>query len=119
MMLNFAVYTGKLDAYRFNMADFAENWELKPIVEIGLGSNSNGCPEGFEPLINRTWPGTSPGCDCSWSQKGEFAVYKGDCFKNITRHGCWNIQVANPIHLNIFHGSYICGKRAGENYLKI
>ena len=46
--------------------DFKENWEKRSITDIKIVNGEKRSFEiGYEPLIEREWPGTVPGCDCT------------------------------------------------------
>ena len=36
------------------------NWKMRPIVSI-TSTNETYCPKGYDPIINKLWPGTFAG----------------------------------------------------------
>ena len=107
----------KMNAYNYAMQDFKDNWESLPLVDIKATEGE--CPVGYEELINRKWPGTVLGCDCTKSWLGEFPdIIRGACTKNETYYGCSNIQPEPSIPLHKFYNHTICGLREGENFVE-
>ena len=51
-----------LEATHSAMKDFVTNWEMQPILDLKVSTIA--CPDGYESLIDRKWPGTNSGCDC-------------------------------------------------------
>eukprot|EP00345_Euplotes_harpa_P001124 CAMPEP_0168321636 /NCGR_PEP_ID=MMETSP0213-20121227/2400_1 /TAXON_ID=151035 /ORGANISM="Euplotes harpa, Strain FSP1.4" /LENGTH=136 /DNA_ID=CAMNT_0008323347 /DNA_START=8 /DNA_END=418 /DNA_ORIENTATION=+ len=57
-----------LEAYNFMIANdsqlksIVKNWEQPYIEDIFVSNTTNTCPEGYDFLIKRKWPGTMYGC---------------------------------------------------------
>ncbi|CAI2364706.1 unnamed protein product [Moneuplotes crassus] len=109
-----------LNTYSDAIDDFQENWETIPIVDIKTSTTE--CPEGYESLIDREWPGTVSGCDCHQASFG-YSHYKdldtGHCSSNQTKDGCRDVHSTHKAPLDKFYGVRICGYRAGANFVQI
>ena len=109
----------QLNAYNNAVKDFRTNWEYLPIVDIQ--TSLAGCPLGYDELLDRQWPGTSSGCDCSNMYMFSFKKYpslsSGSCSSNQTEAGWTDIRSTNPIPLSKFYSYRICGLREGSNFV--
>ena len=108
-----------LQAYSNSVKDFKNNWETLPLVDI-IATESN-CPEDYESLITRKWPGTVEGCDCSGSHRGIHYsdLNPGSWDHNQTRESCRNVLPLKPIPLQKFYSYRICGLRGGQNFANL
>ena len=83
------------------------------------------CPDKYEPLFTRKWPGTKRGCDCktvfSKSIPADDVNQINDkiCTKNHTMAGCRDVNPIAPHELSDLGGFKICGKRGGYSFLRI
>lgn len=97
------------------MQDFKENWLMKPIVEI---TTSEGAwPDGYENLIDRQWPGTRAGWDCTTSERVQHGVRAGYCTSDETSDGCKSIEPASEIPYEKFYSHSIWARRSGDNFV--
>ena len=39
------------------------DWTAQPFVDVTVVSKEVGCPDGFDPLFHRVWPGTYDTCE--------------------------------------------------------
>ena len=99
-----------LSAEQDGIIDFIDNWKTTTIEDMYVSTDGSCHPEG-ENFIQREWPGTHSGCDCTYSYK-YFGLYSSSCTYNQTRSGCFTVWPTSPIPLSYFHGSAICVKRS-------
>jgi len=91
--------------------DLELNWSKSPISDLILGDSS--CPEGYEYLINNTWPGTTYGCECTTS------ITRGHCKGSKKRSlSCFNVHPTDPRPLYVWDGKLICAKRLDRSYFE-
>ena len=103
-------------AYVNSLNDIKDNWQLQPIVDIKTAVRS--CPPGYESLIDRQWPGTVAGWDCTYSWE-YYGLYTGYWDINQTASGWYTVYPRSAVDLGKFYSYKICGKRAGGNYLAL
>lgn len=116
IMILGCIMCSSIKGYGTALYDFKENWETRYLVDIAVSHDK--CPEGYENLIDRQWPGTEHGCDCSRSYKFFRGVQTGHCDKNETRAGCVDVWSNSAIPLEKFYSYRLCGKREGEPFHK-
>lgn len=80
--------------YMFN------NWEQFYIEDIMTDKNLKVCPEGFEQLIHRDWPGTRPGCLCEKTENRKEKLTFGLCDLKQFRNNCTNVKPIPAQSLN-------------------
>ncbi|CAI2362240.1 unnamed protein product [Moneuplotes crassus] len=103
-----------VSGFSSSMIDFKANWDLQPIVDIKTALN--GCPPGYEDLINEEWPGTIEGCDCRRAWGVYKDLYSSSCTYNQTRDDCRTVPRLSPMPIKKFYSYRICGKRQGEPF---
>jgi len=84
-----------------------------PILDIRLSP----CPESYQKLLLGTWPGTTPGCECS------NYLRSGACRKTgrgANEGSCTDVSSVDPINLYGWSGSEWCISKAkpGSQYKK-
>lgn len=99
MILSIVAYS-KSGSYNAVVMDFKTNWDLRPIVDIVTSPSE--CPPTHENLIQREWPGTNVGCDCTWSWNYA-GLITGSCDSNHTAAGCVTVRPTNPMPLHKFY----------------
>ena len=87
-----------------------KNWSHNFIKKIKIeyqSSSKNINTENIEPLINISFPGIIPGCDCSlYNNK----IYKGNCPNDLLNKNCYDIE---PIEQNNLNNLYLSENAIG------
>ena len=60
------------------------NWEAHMITDIKAVEEDH-CPTGYEPMVEREWPGTFAGCDCRNNPDKDDIFRSGSCPKNCAK----------------------------------
>jgi hypothetical protein len=88
-------------------------------------SETDVCPDEYETLFTRQWPGTKSGCDCKTIFFSYIPVNHVNqinekiCTKNHKMAGCRNENLIAPHELPDLGDFKICGKRGGDSFLGI
>ena len=95
------------DFSKFEMMEYLyKNWSYNLIKTIKveyqssplLYDNINSDLSNKEPMINISFPGIIPGCDCSLFNN---KIYKGYCTNNLINKNCYIINPIETVYLNI------------------
>ena len=92
------------------------NWKMRPIVSI-TSTNETYCPKGYDPIINKLWPGTFAGW--YWDNTVIDSKLRNtlviDAWDTIQSSNGWRtLKEQNPILLRKFFPGYlICVERQG------
>jgi len=97
------------------IASMGKNWSTGPISEVQKGGIIN-CPTGTVSILNNNWEGTVEGCYCQETDRLDTQSCGSNKFKN--NKGCQSISAVNPIPLEQWKSTNLCGKR-GPNYLQM
>ena len=97
------------DFSKFEMLEYLyKNWSFNLIKSIKIEYQSNNTEyltnnlnSNIEPLINISFPGIIPGCDCTLYNDN---IYQGQCSKNLLSNNCSNVEqietkILNSIYL--------------------
>ncbi|CAI2367669.1 unnamed protein product [Moneuplotes crassus] len=104
-----------LESHHYAVKEYIRNWETLPLVDIKVSETS--CPEGYKPILERKWPGTTYGCDCRYSTEYIQNLYKYSCSTNQTDSGCYDVYPTPSVPLTRMYNNILCGKRDGEDFV--
>jgi hypothetical protein len=115
----------KLNKYTDELVGIQDDWKNTPITAIEVQNSGVSCSSGFSPIVENTWPGTDKGCNCiaktntkiSTSHRNK--IFSGTCTSNETQSGCTTVNELSAVPLKTFKGKVICGKREGDNFIKV
>lgn len=88
-----------------SVIDVGRNWQTSPILDIQT-SPSVACPAGYEPLIDREWPGTEHGCYCPYDLGT--GLYSSSCSSKQRDRLCYGISSRGEKILSKFNGFTLC-----------
>jgi hypothetical protein len=125
--LNFSYIVILMFVVTFNYSYFnmyrhiLTNWSLGPVMDIK--SSDEICPQGYEKMVDFTFPGIREGCNCLNMNNTRIpeAVGKllnGQCTIMLNQFGCETVNGISRYTVNTFNGNTLCIRRLGEfNYL--
>ncbi len=100
------------------------DWTRQPFVEVKVVFGyKSACPNGFENIYARKWPGTKYGCDCInvFSQNISIShrdkVFDEFCTSTERYFGCIDVYGLQADTLISLGGFTICGRRSGQSFV--
>ena len=92
-----------------------KDWQTSPFTDIKVVNGQDQCPNGYEKMFTRVWPGTSELCyrESDSKEFSDLNFHLNRCTYAETRSGWSNYNAKDKILMDKHGDSIICGKRGG------
>ena len=102
------------------ITEYINNWNRGPILDI-KSTNLPNCPVGYSDFLLGSYPGTSAGCDCQYSDKAKLTkqIFNITCTASMIASNCSMVFTTPQIKFSKWRGKKLCVLRDVSNFWKL